>query len=122
MIRVVDFARRAARNEEVLRDVNRRIEEGAELHGVTDPMPFHCECAHRPCLEKIELPPSIYEQILSERYRFVVVPAHVQPEIERIVQEHGDFVVVEKIGEAREQLDRDHPQGRHGDPDGTLHQ
>jgi hypothetical protein len=113
----MDFARRAARNEEIVRDVNRRIEEGAELHGVTAPMPFHCECAQTLCLEKIELPPRIYEQILSGRYRFLIVPAHVQSEVERVVEEHGDFVVVEKVGEAREQIDRDHPQKRHSEPD-----
>jgi hypothetical protein len=111
----VDFAERAARNEEVVRGVNRQIEEGAELHGVSDAMPFHCECAQSPCLEKIDLPSAIYEEILSERYRFVVVPDHVQPAIERVVEERGDFVVVEKIGEAREQIDEDHPQERHSD-------
>jgi hypothetical protein len=30
-------------------------------------------------------------------------------------------VVVEKIGEAREQIDRDHPQERHGEPDEQPH-
>ena len=114
----MDFAERAARNEEVIRDVNRRIEEGAEMHGVSAPMPLHCECGQTPCLDKIELRPSIYERILSERYRFVVVPAHVQPEIERVVEDHADFVVVEKIGEAREQIDKDHPQQLHREVDG----
>jgi hypothetical protein len=111
----MDFAERAARNEEIVRDVNRQIEEAAELHGVGDPMPFHCECAQMPCLEKVELLPRVYEKILSERYRFVLVPAHVQPEVERIVEDHGEFVVVEKIGEAREEIEREHPQRRHGD-------
>jgi hypothetical protein len=109
----MDFAQRAARNEEILRDVNRQIEEGAELHGVTTAMPFHCECARAPCLEKVELSPPVYDQILSNRYRFVVVPAHVEPAVERVVEEHGHFVVVEKIGEAREQIDQDHPQQLH---------
>jgi hypothetical protein len=76
-------------------------------------MPFHCECGQALCLEKIELRAQIYEPILAERYRFVVVSEHVRPEIERVVEEHDGFVVVEKIGEAREQIDRDHPQQRH---------
>jgi hypothetical protein len=109
----MDFAKRAARNEEAIRDVNRQIEEGAELHGVISQMPFHCECAQTSCLEKIELDARIYEPILADRYRFVVVPEHVQPEIERVVEEHDHFVVVEKVGEAREQIDRDHPQQLH---------
>ena len=115
----MDFAKRSARNEEIVRDVNRQIEEGAERHGVTSEMPFHCECAQTSCLEKIELDARLYEPILAERYRFVVVPGHVQPQIERVVEEHDDFVVVEKIGEAREQIDQDHPQQRHTDPEET---
>jgi hypothetical protein len=36
----VDFAQRAARNEEVFRSVNERIEQAGELHGVASPMRF----------------------------------------------------------------------------------
>ncbi len=116
----MDFARRAAKNEEAVRDVNRQIEEGAELHGVTSEMPFHCECAKALCLEKIELQTPVYQRILAERYRFVVVPAHVQPEVERVIEEHGGFVVVEKTGKARDEIDRDHPQERHRTPGGQA--
>jgi hypothetical protein len=111
----MDFARRAARNEEILRGVNRQIEEGAELHGVTTPMPFHCECAKTPCLEKVELAPHLYDRILSSRYQFVVVPTHVEPAVERVVEQHDHFVVVEKIGEARAEIDQDHPQRLHAE-------
>lgn len=113
----MDFARRAARNEELVRDVNRQIEEGASLHEVTSSMPLHCECAQPGCLEKIDVDPRTYEPILDERYRFIVVPGHVLPEIEQVVEEQEAFVVVEKTGEARQQIDADHPQSRHrGDP------
>ena len=111
----MDFARRAARNEQYVRDVNRQIEEGAQLHEVRTVMPLHCECAKELCLEKIELDAREYEPILEERYRFIVVPTHVEPTIERVVREHPSFVVVEKIGEARKQIDQDHPQTRHKD-------
>jgi hypothetical protein len=109
----VEFADRAARNEEIFRDVNDRIDEGAEEHGVTTPLSFHCECGSASCLETIELPPPDYERIVAERYHFVVIPGHEDDAIERIVERHPDFVVVEKIGEARAQIDRDHPQQRH---------
>ncbi len=116
----MDFARRAARNEELIREVNEQIEEGAKLHEVSSSMPLHCECAEAMCLEKIEVAPQTYEPILQERYRFIVIPAHVQPEIERMVEEHESFVVVEKTGEARQQIDADHPQQRHrGQPGDT---
>jgi hypothetical protein len=109
----MDFAQRAARNEEVFRDVNERIEEGAEQHAVTGPLPFHCECSRATCLETIEIPPGHYEAIVHERYHFVVIPGHEEPEIERVLRTEAEFLVVEKIGEARDQIDRDHPQQRH---------
>lgn len=115
----MDFASRAARNEEIVREVNRQIEAAAQLHGVGSAMPFHCECAQTSCLEKIDLDAQTYEPILVERYRFLVVPDHVVPSVERIVETHAKFVVVEKIGEAREQIDRDHPQKRHRAAEGA---
>ena len=109
----MDFAQRAARNEELVKDVNRQIEEGASLHEVTSSMPLHCECGQLGCLEKIDVDPRTYKPILEERYRFIVVRGHVQPEIEQVVEEQEAFVVVEKIGEARRQINADHPQSRH---------
>ena len=106
----MDFAERAARNEEVFRGVNERIEAGAEQHQVFDSLPFHCECGASSCVETIEIPPTRYADIVRERYHFVVIPGHEEPRIERIVATEADFLVVEKIGEARRQIDRDHPQ------------
>src|SRR5439155_3633853 len=101
-----DFADRAARNEEVFRDVNHRIDAGAEQHGVTAPLPFHCECGTGSCLETIEIPPLEYERVARERYRFVVLHGHENTEIERVVDRRPDYLVVEKVGEARAQNDR----------------
>jgi hypothetical protein len=109
----MDFAERAARNEEVFRDVNKRIEEGAEQHAVAGAIPFHCECGRLSCLETIDVTPGRYAAIVSERYHFLVIPGHEEPRIEQVVATEGDFLVVEKIGEAREQIERDHPQQHH---------
>jgi hypothetical protein len=109
----MDFAKRAARNEEIFRDVNERIDEGADLHGVDRPLPYHCECSTVSCLQTLELRPPEYDRVAGERYRFVVVPGHEDPAVELVVETHDGYLVVEKIGEAREQLDRDHPQKRH---------
>lgn len=106
----MDFAERAARNEEIFRGVNERIEEGAEQHAVPGTLPFHCECGRAFCLETIEIVASRYAAIMRERYRFVVIPGHEEPEIERIIETEPEFLVVEKTGEARAQIDRDHPQ------------
>jgi hypothetical protein len=109
----MDFAERAARNEEAFRGINTRIEEGAHEHSVDSPLPFHCECDNAVCIEKIEIRPSEYEQIVGHRYRFVLVPGHEDAAIERVVEQHEHYVVAEKIGEARERIERDHPQQRH---------
>jgi hypothetical protein len=111
----MDFADRAARNEEIFRGVNERIEEGAEQHGVEAPLPFHCECGRASCLGTIEIPPPEYERVARERYRFVLIPGDEDAAIEHVVERRHAFVVVEKVGEARNQIDRDHPQQRHRD-------
>ena len=108
-VRLVNFADRTARNEEIFRGLNERIEQGAEQHGVEAPLRFHCECGQASCVDTIDIRPPDYERVTHERYRFVLVPGHENPEIERIVEQHADFLVVEKIGEAREQIDRDQP-------------
>ena len=77
----MDFAERAARNEEVFRGVNERIEQGAEQHAVSGTLPFHCECGRASCVETIEIPPRRYAVIVRERYHFIVLPGHEQPQI-----------------------------------------
>jgi hypothetical protein len=109
----VEFADAAARNEEVFRDVNQRIDAGAERLQVSTPLPFHCECSSASCTERVLVTPEDYKRVVDERFHFMVIPGHENHEIERVVDEHAEFLVVEKVGEAREQIDRDHPQQRH---------
>ena len=109
----MDFAERAARNEGVFRGVNERIEAGAELHGIETPERFHCECDRAGCFEMVELRPGEYRELLERRYQFVVAPDHGDPRVERLLEERDGYWVVEKIGEAREALDRQHPHERH---------
>ena len=71
----MEFAERAARNEEIFRGVNERIEQGAQRHQLTTAIPFHCECGQASCFEYVELAPAHYDRVAAERYRFVVVPA-----------------------------------------------
>jgi len=109
----VDFAEAAAHNEEVFRSINERIEAGAKQHGVGQALPFHCECATDACVETIELSPAEYDRVASHPARFVVVPGHEQPTIETVVEQHSTYAVVEKTGEARHEIEREHPRPRH---------
>lgn len=109
----MDFAERAARNEEVFRGVNERIEAGAERHRIETAEQFHCECDRSGCFEMIELRPSEYRELLERRYNFVVAVGHADPRVERVSEERDGYWIVEKIGEAREALERRHPHRRH---------
>jgi hypothetical protein len=110
---LVDFADAAARNEEVFRSINARIEEGARQHGVQQVLPFHCECASVTCVKTIELSPAEYDRIASHFARFVVVPGHEKPAVEAVMERHAHYLVVEKTGEAREEIQHQHPRPRH---------
>ena len=109
----MDFAERAARNETVFRDINERIEAGAEMLGITASELIHCECDRVECLEMVEMRPAAYREVLDRRYHFITALGHADPRIEQVVEEHDNYCVVEKIGEAREALDKQHPQQRH---------
>ena len=113
----MDFAERAARNEEVFRQINERIDEGAEQHHVTSTLPFHCECGDLTCTETIELDLSTYDRIAAHPLHFVVKPEHRIEEIERVVAHHESYCIVEKVGEARAEIEREHPRPRHRDGD-----
>jgi hypothetical protein len=112
----MEFAEAAARNEEVFRGINERIDDGAERHHVKGPLPFHCECCDASCVEKLPISADEYERVVEQRFWFVVIPGHEAMAIERVVERHPEYFVVEKVGDAREQLKRDHPQQRHRRP------
>jgi hypothetical protein len=48
--------------------------------------------------------------VVRQHYRYVLIPGHEDEAIERVVEREPEFVVVEKLGKAREQIDRHHPQ------------
>jgi hypothetical protein len=104
----VDFAERAARNEEVFRSVNQHIQAGADRHGRHVALRFHCECGHASCFETIDLMPDAYERVANgDGHRFIVLHGHEEPAIERIVESHHGWLVVEKFGDARAEIDRE---------------
>lgn len=94
---------RAARNEAMFRRVNERLEEVNQgFQVVTDNAQFVCECASIDCTEQIELTLPEYEALRRVPTRFVIKPDHLLPEDERVVERHGEYLVVEKVGHAGE--------------------
>jgi hypothetical protein len=65
------------------------------------------------CVETIELAPAEYDRIASQVERFVVALGHERANVEAIVESHPSYLVVEKTGEARAEIEREHPRPRH---------
>ena len=59
-----------------------------------------CECADLGCTESVLIRRSDYGAVRGSPRQFVVIRAHVLPEVERVVSESDGYVVAEKFGEA----------------------
>lgn len=101
---------RLARNEDHFRDINESLRE-KHVHATvvrSGPLPFICECASVECTEAVELTLEDYRRVRRNPRWFIVVPGHVAPDIELVVESAEAVVVVEKqndAGGAAEELD-----------------
>jgi hypothetical protein len=90
---------RMARNEALFREVNERIEELSSSDSFTT---FVCECRSEDCVEPVSISIVEYERVRGNPSHFLVLPGHVTREAENVIENHDRYVVVEKIGAARE--------------------
>ena len=87
---------RIGRNEILLREVNERI-EGLGSAGFAIPtIGFVCECGDGSCTEQVELEVREYEAVRANARRFLTLPGHEIHEVERVVEHHDRYQVVEK--------------------------
>jgi hypothetical protein len=93
---------RAGRNEALFREVNENIASLEESFGATDEPVYICECARVGCTERLAIDPQTYNRTRRHDRRFVLLPGHEDPEFERVIERHTDYLVVEKMGEAGE--------------------
>ena len=100
---------RAARSAALTRDLNESIAAWAESHALpAETVEFYCECGALQCFERLAVTPDQYKAAHTDSMRFAVLPEYVNPEVERVVEEHGDYVVVKKADNLRgivEELD-----------------
>ena len=90
-----------AKNEELFRNVNERIEEVSAAVPWQEPLlGFLCECDRTGCEETFPATRAEYEQVRQEPTHFVVIPGHEDPRVERVISSTDRFVVVEKRGQA----------------------
>jgi hypothetical protein len=83
-------------NEALFREVNERIEDLQEQLGEARSFEIVCECGDGECIERFAITNGAYAALRSNDRRFAVVPGHELPEIERTVERHERYFVVEK--------------------------
>jgi hypothetical protein len=88
---------RLAKNEILFRAVNERLDDLSESIPWEKTTDFLCECSETGCIESIELTKEAYEHARSRPTVFFVVPGHERPAIERIIEEHEHYLLVEKF-------------------------
>ena len=81
------------------RAVNERIREvNAAFAVFTDSYEVYCECGARNCLERVEVPAKVYEDVLSGP-RSLVKAGHESPGHGVVVAESNSYVVIEADAE-----------------------
>jgi hypothetical protein len=79
----------------LVRTVNDEILAIAERHGLEGDLHVLCECANG-CLERITISPDRYGAIRVRSRCFIVIPGHVDPGAEDVVEETARYKVVQK--------------------------
>jgi hypothetical protein len=102
-------ARRLAQNEALFCDANELFLREAERDS-GHRWRFICECSSAGCLERIELTRAEYERARPRAEWFLVASGHDDPSLERIVERHQTFYLVEKRGIARQVAQAENPR------------
>ena len=68
---------------------------------------FICECADDRCTERLPaLDLTVYRRVREQPRLFIVLPGHEDPQLARVVDDRGDYLIVEKIDTAGEVAER----------------
>jgi hypothetical protein len=107
-----------ARNEALFRSVNERVTEiGDDIDTAAvgaptgDSEEFYCECGGLECMARVQMSRAEYESVRAQAARFFTLESHADPEIERIVERHSRYVVVEKLPGEDEVAIETNPRG-----------
>jgi hypothetical protein len=92
---------RLSQRESLLRALNERIGRLTwdDLH-VEGPIEFVCECSRPGCWQSVELTREEYEAVRAHSDRFLLLPGHEVEGVDRVLEEHERYVVVESSGMA----------------------
>jgi len=95
---------RRAKNEVLFRNLNERLkqlDDRLDTRAVGAPAQereeFFCECGQLECMARFETTREQYESVREHPEQFMVLQGHVEPDIERVVEEHGpDHAVAQR--------------------------
>ncbi len=100
-----------AKNEELFRKVNERIEALSQAVAQDDSMmEYLCECDRPDCYERVKTTRSEYEAVRAESTHFIVLAGHEDPRVERVVLSNERFLIVEKQGAAARDAEESDPR------------
>jgi hypothetical protein len=104
-------APRATRNEVLFREVNERVLDVSRKTAEST-IEILCECGDEACLAQLVVSLAQYEAVRSVPTRFFVAADHEDDRVERVVESYGNYVIVEKLGEAGDYARRVAPPRR----------
>jgi hypothetical protein len=97
--------RRLALNEAMFRAVNERVEDMTRtFESDTGTFEILCECADTACTERLSVPTAVYERVRADPTHFLLHGGHEDPTVERVIETHESYIVVEKEGRAVERV------------------
>ena len=105
-----DRERLIAENEALFRAANERASTWEERARAEATELYFCECADPQCTEKVGLTFTDYERVRSDSSWFFVVPGHEVADVERVIEDHGDWVVIEKEPDVQDIVEETDPR------------
>jgi hypothetical protein len=100
-----------AKNEELFRTVNERIETLSQTVAEDDSMmEYLCECDRPDCYHRVKATRSEYEAVRAESTHFILLPGHEDSRVELVVLSNERFLIVEKRGAAGREADESDPR------------
>lgn len=92
---------RNARAQVLYRDLNNRIRQMDAAFRRHEQIIVMCECG-RGCVERLEVPAGEYDRARRQSTHFLVTAPHLVREVDRVVEDHGSWLLVEAFGVAAE--------------------
>jgi hypothetical protein len=101
---------RLAENEAMFRNANERMSQWEE-HRINEAEELYfCECSDDDCREKVRMRKADYEKVRSDSCHFFVVHGHETLDVETVIEDHGDWTVIEKNDAVAETVESLNPR------------